>query len=193
VDGAALECFVYLNEYGPRTIVFKGSAYRFWVNDENRLCATLRIMEEHASLDSEGREVVLESLNYHLPVKKWVRVGMQFNGYSFILLADGIERSRESFKRRMRLFGHNDTSLKLGSREQSFNGRIDELRVSAVVFGEEAPFHDSIRLLGDPFTVHFDAKGFLDRDYHTRPVSIDFIHEETRKHEVTIGLMGEVK
>ena len=193
VTGATIECFVYLNDYGVREILSKGSAYRLGINEEGRLTGRLRIRSFGDNSDEGGSDVILESSGYHLPIKRWVRVGLQFDGYAFQLTTDGILRSRESFKSRMCLVNHETSDIAVGGVEFRFNGRLDELRLSAAVLGDETPFHDAIQLLGDPLTIHFNSKGYLDPDYHTQPVTIEFLHFENRKYRVTVGLMGEVR
>lgn len=195
VDGVSLECFVYVNRHGlDQTVLSKGEAYSLGINRDGRLTASLRLVKEDAPKDDAGATTSLEILDYTLPLKKWIPLSLQFNGYSLVVKAGGIMRYHESLPKRKRLVFHGGRRLELGGRADTcFDGLLDELRVSAAVLGEEVPFHESIQLLGESFTIHFDEKGFLDRDYHQGPVRIEFLHVERRRHAVVVGLMGEVR
>jgi prepilin-type N-terminal cleavage/methylation domain-containing protein len=194
VQGVAAECFIFLKSPGPRTILSKGNAYRMDVTPDGLLNAALRVTPYEAAGEMVVSDVPLESVSFRLPLKRWVRVGFQFNGYSLYLTVDGMVRNREHFSRRMRLVPHERQALAVGEGEIPFDGYIDELHLSAAVLGEELPFKDTIQLTGKaPYTIHFDAKGFLDRDFHRGPAVIEFLHAMSRRYLVTIGLMGEVR
>ncbi len=193
VDGVALEAYVYQEVPGPCTIISKGKAYRLDVDEEGRLRAALTLMKGGPSSGEPGEEVSLTSDSFVMPARRWVRVGLQFNGYSFYLLAHGIVRNREQFKNRRMLYPHTSAPIMIDSGETRMNGLMDELRISAAALDDENPFHESIRLLGKTRTVHFDSKGMLNKDFHTKPVQIEFFHGEAVRYKVTIGLLGEVK
>jgi len=193
VNGVTLEFFVFLKNIGRRTLLSKGAAYSIMITEDGCLGAKLRLVTEDDEPEAKGVVMKLETLKYKPPLNRWVRLGLQFDGYAMIVSADGIERVRESFKKRKRLVLHNNEPVMIGSKEFNFDGRLDELRISAAVLGDESPFHDYIRIEGKPFTIHFDSKGCLDKDYHTQPLTIQFIHGESKSYKVTVGLMGEVR
>jgi hypothetical protein len=198
VDGVAVEFYLYLLEPAPCNLLAKGGAYRLGINEAGRLVATLRHINPGADPDDPGREAVLEGLDYTVPLRRWIKVGFQFNGYTFSLSAEGMTQGFEVLAKgklpRQRLVRHGDRPLLLGSGEEPFNGYLDELRLSAVVLGEENPFHDAIRLTAKKVQrIHLDAKGMLDRRFHDHPQVIEFIHAEQRRYQITVGLMGEVR
>jgi hypothetical protein len=199
VDGVALDCFIFQTNRAPCTLFSKGRAYRLEVNEAGGLQAALRVVGRSAKDDEGGQEKVLDSQDYILPLNKWVKVGFRFNGYTFTLSAGGIQRNAAVLKEgkpplRDRLVPHANAALMIGSGENPFFGRMDELRLSAVVLGDEIPFHEEIRLTAKKTqNIHFDASGLLDSKYHNHPESIEFIYSESRQYRVTIGLMGEVR
>ena len=133
-------------------------------------------------------------LQLHNIEVKYHEVILVLKGVSIEVKAGGIVRHQESFPKRKRLVTHIGRRLELGGRsDSSFDGLLDELRVSAAVLGDEVPLHESILIEGKPFMIHFDEKGFLDRDFHRGPVDISFTHAGRRRYKVTVGLMGEVR
>jgi len=193
VYGAAVECFVYLNGTGPRTIISKGGSYKIGINEDGCLSGMLGLRRSDSTNNSSDSEYLIDSHPYVLPIQKWIKVGFQFNGYSFSITAGGMVRNREHYPQKMHLVPHHGSPLWFGSQEPGFDGLIDEVRLSAAVLGEEMPFKDTIDLIGPPGLVHFDTKGCLDRDFHTRPVKLEFIHADNKRYRAVIGLMGGVR
>ncbi|MHC4945561.1 MAG: pilus assembly FimT family protein [Planctomycetota bacterium] len=192
-EGIALEFYMYLKSHCVCTLVAKGTAFRLGVNEEGRLESALRLY----SAESEtGKEVVLDSGDYHVPLGRWIKVSLQFNGYAFYLAAEGILRNQEVFKKRVRLIPHDHASIEIGIPAVVGGGarfRLDELRLAAAVLGEESPFHESIDFDGASVTVHFDSRGYLDKNFHTKPVTLAFIHAGRSRYELTVGQMGEMR
>ena len=194
VEGVAVECFIFLNDPGTRIILCKGDAYKMTINPDGLLTGSIRVKAYDQSGETVFSDVPLESASYFVPLKRGVRIGLQFNGYALYLTADGIIRNREQFKQKMILVPHAQRPFDIGPGELPFDGLFDELRLSAAVLGKEMPFRDTIQLIGKKiYSIHFDAKGFLDRDFHSAPAVVEFFHAMKTKYRITIGLMGEVR
>jgi prepilin-type N-terminal cleavage/methylation domain-containing protein len=194
VGGVAVEMYVFFNHFGARTLIAKGEAWRLAVDEEGRLSASVKLFRPN---EPAGTVKILDSLGYEVPLERWIKVGFQFNGYAFYLTAEGILRNHEELKERMRLVPHERQPIRLGPRGPSgepADMRLDELRLSAAVLGDETLFADTIDLDGPPFfTIHFDGQGHLDRNFHTKPQNVEFIHAGKRRYRVSIGLMGDVR
>jgi prepilin-type N-terminal cleavage/methylation domain-containing protein len=192
-NGLALEFYLFLKSHCVCTLVAKGKAFRVGVNEEGRLEGALQLAVPGVET---GKAVVLDSGDYTVPLGRWIKVNLQFNGYAFYLAAGGILRNQEIFKERRRLITHDRAAIEIGAAAAVGGGarfRLDELSLAAAVLGEESPFHDSIDIDGGSATIHFDARGYLDRNFHTRPVKLAFIHAGKNRYELTIGQMGEMR
>ncbi|MFH1998869.1 MAG: prepilin-type N-terminal cleavage/methylation domain-containing protein [Planctomycetota bacterium] len=193
VDGIAAECYVYLLSGGACRFFSKGTGYALGVNEQGYLEGMLQIVKED---DPSSSRVTIDSSPYALPIGRWVKVGLQFNGYAFHLLAGGIIRNHELFPQRMRLERHAGLPISLappGPSGEPLNACLDELHLSAVVVGEEVPFHETIDLEGPSKILHFDARGYLDENFHTRPETIEMLYDGTRRLTLTLGMMGELR
>lgn len=194
VQGVGVDCFLFLDRAGRQEILSKGESFRFEVSEEGLLSAALSLRPANASGPVEAARISLESDGYIVPAGRWVEVGFRFNGYGFVLVAEGIPRAREDFPRRMELLVQEGVPIEVGGRTHPLAGRIDELHLSAAVVGEEIPFQESVQLLGkEPYQVFFDARGFLDPERHPRPVEVVFTYRGGRTYRVVIGVMGDVR
>lgn len=193
IDGVSIECHVFPLVGGACRFFSKGDVFTLGVNDEGYLEASLKLGK---SDNSKATTVTLDSAPYRLPVGRWTKVGLQFSGYAFYVLAGGVVRNVEAFSQRVTMDRHIGLPLQLGPPGPSgerLNARLDELHLSAVVIGEEVPFHESIGLLGKSRSLHFDARGFLDENFHTRPEEIEITYRNACQMKLTLGMMGELR
>ncbi|MBU0754130.1 MAG: type II secretion system GspH family protein, partial [Planctomycetes bacterium] len=144
-EGVAINCHLFLKQHCACTLLGKGAAYALGIDEEGRLTAKLTLPS--AAPGTKEQIVTLCSEGYVVPKGRWVKVGFQFNGYAFYLTAEGVLRAREVFPERTRKVPHSQTVIHLGIPGPVGGGvqvRLDELQISATVFGEETPFHETI-------------------------------------------------
>lgn len=194
VDGISVELYLFLERAGAGIVLSKGTAYHLEIDEEGRLKAGLTLHRDAGG--PKGTKTVLGSTGYSVPVGRWVKVGFQFNGYAFYLMAEGFMQNSEIFPERRRMARHAGSIVQIGIPGPIGGGlqvRIDELKMAAAVLGEETGFHEKIDLIEPSFSLHFDARGGLDNHFHTKPVSIGFTYAGSDPHTVTLDLLGEVR
>ncbi len=199
VSGVSVELFVFLKTPGERNLVKKGEFFYLKIDDEGRPYCGIKVKRGFDKQAGGGEVFQLGSDETTLPLGKWAKVSMHFNGYMLTLSVDGIILAREYFTGGARLLTDQVTSIDIGGEMTETEGDtesrwlVDELRIGAAVPGDIIPLPDVVSLAGKRRTIHFDRDGRLDRNCHTAPVTISFVHGESRRIEMTIGLFGEIR
>jgi hypothetical protein len=148
------------------------------------LRARMRTRVGDATSELPGGTVILQSDPGLVPVGRWQEVAMRYDRARFELLLDGAlldAEEEEGFVWRV------DSPLVLP-------GRIDNLRIAAVVVGEPSVLSESVRFVPDvPPVVQFAASGGLDRERHRDPPRIGLDYKDGSRELVTVGFYGTVE
>ncbi len=177
-DGMLLEAFVMPQHAAcDQTIIAKGNEYSL---------AMLR----GGILAGRAGGARIEGTRFKLSPRTWYKVGFRFDDKWMALTVDG---AVIAWEKGAKAKPSGDT-LTVSSPDSPFYGLIDEVRVFAVMAGEEWKADGGARLIhtaGAWSGVYFGSDGWLDPRCHASPVTVSLI-KKGKKRSLTVEFAGLV-
>ncbi|MCA9319487.1 MAG: hypothetical protein KDB53_02070 [Planctomycetes bacterium] len=165
VGGFAISLWISPAEAGDFTLVSRESSFSFKVTKDGALRAEI-------SVGGEQRDrIELQTRAGLVPVGAWTRVRLSYDRLEAQIEADGVLRARKVESRP--LLPNAPSHLLLGSAQDGFKGRVDELRYD--IASQEQTDQLSSGVDFDPasdLVVRFDPQGRLDDRFHGKAVEI---------------------
>ena len=187
-EGFAISCSLYPESSPSAHAVNVGNACGIYVLSNGGVRAWF------APIATDGEaspHVVVDSEPGLLELERWSRVRAEYDRRELSLFVDG---ERVASVEETATVGPVAPSLMLGGGRTPYEGRIDELVVSAWVQGEAVVLSESGSLPADaPELVAFDATGRLDRRVHAGPVDFFVRHARGSEERVRVGVFGVVE
>ncbi|MFO0984942.1 MAG: LamG-like jellyroll fold domain-containing protein [Planctomycetota bacterium] len=192
-DGVACELFVKPYSPGARVLLDKGKSYSLTLDNELRPHAHVLLRTEGDVARDPGKRLEVE-LEEPLPLHRYTRLGMSFDGQTIELYVDGRLRNHGRLPARKAMLPDPGAALMIGKVQEPFAGEIDEVRLAVLVL-EHAQRLPNVLRLGRPRTeIRFESSGKLDRLLHSGPVDIAFQSGDPPKQRaLTVDLMGEIR
>jgi hypothetical protein len=145
--------------------------------------------------DGKEPEEHRRTTNMRLSPDRFSRLTVVCDGRSLHIAVDGARVGQDTrFDRPRRLSVSRGSPVRSGAGFEAFEGAFDELRLGAVVAGENEPLPAEVVLEGGPRLVRLDRFGHLDPAHHRAPVVVSFLSGVPPKRtSVEFGLLGSVR
>ncbi|MCX7803619.1 MAG: prepilin-type N-terminal cleavage/methylation domain-containing protein [Planctomycetota bacterium] len=177
-DGMFLEaCVMPQHTACDQTIIGKGNEYSL-------------TMLRGGILAGRAGGARIEGTRFRLSPRTWYKVGFRFDERWMALIVDG---AVIAWEKGTKVKPSGDT-LTIGSPDSPFYGRIDEVRVFAVMAGEEWKADGGARLVhtaGAWSGIHFGPDGGLDSRCHASSIGVSLI-KKGKKRSLTVETTGLV-
>jgi prepilin-type N-terminal cleavage/methylation domain-containing protein len=188
--GLRLEAFVRLGEDSAGKILSKGNAFALSIGHDRTLAGVVMLS---ARIVGENPEALIVESTDRLPVGRWVRLGMTYDGRTLTLWRDGVEVASKDDQEKRGLVPDTAAEILVGSAKPAFVGAVDEVKLGSFVTQRAPPLPQGVRLAAGG-AVWFDDRGRLDPRFHSKPVTISLVYDEdTRTRDVTVSLLGEIQ
>ncbi|MHC5077599.1 MAG: prepilin-type N-terminal cleavage/methylation domain-containing protein [Planctomycetota bacterium] len=209
LNGIALEAWIFPERDSSSTIFRKGKGLKL-VLAGNYLEGMIRgvgTVDNAWTGRSKGEK---KRLTVPVPVGRWSKIFLSFDGLKLELRVNGALAGQfppppKRSKRRSRKSAPQEGKYTYKADEgadlivgQGFIGRIDELRILAVVYAKVETLDGNVQI--DPkrttnLSIHFAPGGWLDKNYHQGPVTVTLMTKnDPGKFEViNIGGMGNIR
>jgi prepilin-type N-terminal cleavage/methylation domain-containing protein len=159
-----------------RTLVSKRGEFEIALDKEGNLAAYA---------GSETDRVQLYARGASLPLGKWTKIALLWDGAALTLLVNDHPLAK---KTGTASFSLSDGNFTVGSGEYPLDGAVDEVRVDALIEDTRYNLPDLLAVSG-PAEIRFDATGALDADAHTGPATIT-IRGPADSLDVTVNMLG---
>ncbi len=190
--GLKFDAFVRIPPGGGGLLVEKGEAFRLMITPDRTAAGSVRVRQGEASGGDRDDMIHVETSD-PIPLDRWSRVEMIYDGFTLRLSIDGRERARLENQERLDPRPDPAAELTLGSLRTPFVGGIDEVRFALMASQDVPPLPDGVTFAGAG-TVWFDRRGNLDGNHHRQPVTISLLFDENRRsRDVVVGLLGEIQ
>ena len=186
--GVSLSADIYLPEETSGGILSKGDAYGLRIGTGGTLEGWVGVAE--GPRGSRPEIVDVDSGEHTIPLGRWVRVGLYYDRVEVRVFIDyrpvGLSQERRP------LAPDRNAPLRVGGAPGAFNGKIDGVRLGVLGPGEGGEMPAEVKIKRGTPAIRFNADGFLDPLYHTRPALIVLEGEDGKSVTVVVGLMGDV-
>ena len=185
-QGFAIDLAVYPGAEPQGRVVDLGGAAGIDVVHAGALEAWfVQRVERTGDLDTAGGSIVVRSAPGLVRPGRWLRVRVSYDRRLLRLSVDGVPAGELAVDSPV---WQVEGPLQLSDTRRFFTGRIDNLVISAVAAEEVVSLPGEVRFgEGAPAEIRFAAGGSLDRDVHTKPVSIPLEYADGRRREFARG------
>lgn len=186
-EGIAVEFDLLLDRPQSATLVERKNSFSLQCTADGKLRALISLegtaMEGGGSNQAQTREGAL-------PWGRWTRVGLLYDRKRLRIVIDGIEEVAVEERGALRC---PPEPVIFGSPTSRLEAKLDEIRISAVVAGEEAVLPKEVELLPGPSEVQFDAAGNLDPSVHAVPAVLTLQLDGGKKIPIEVGIYGTIR
>ena len=147
-------------------------------------------------IETDSEEFRMSVPGLSLPSERLTQLMVVFDGRRLHVSVDGRRAVEDTlFGELRRLVVAPGVAVTTGAPPTHFRGRMDELRLSAVIVADHRPLPDDIVLAGPSRLVHLDASGHLDASRHVVPeiVHMTLATDPPLELYVELGLLGTVR
>jgi len=211
-DGVAVEAWIFPYRESNCTLFQKGKGLKLSLAGQYIEGTVLGVGTVGNSWSGRKDASARRKLTVPVPVGRWSRVGLHFDGMRLELRVNGAlagqwpppvkkKRSRKGRKRkddeprRFRYKADETAPLLVG---RGFHGRLDELRVSAVVRTLDEKLDNGVAIdteRSNALSIHFAPGGWLDEEFHRETVRIFLVmRADPEKFELLeISRLGTIR
>lgn len=175
----------------PMTLLERAGVWRLELDRDDELAVVLQLMGEQGATSEYRHQVPGAGLS----ADRFTHVSVMFDGRVLQVSVDGVRAGPDTlFDTPRRLVVNSRVSLTTGRPPNHFQGRLDELHLSAVIRAAAGELPSEVELVGPERLIHIDAHGRLDPVWHRAPVQVAFLAgDPPRRNVVELGLLGTVR
>jgi hypothetical protein len=192
--GLAAEVDVYIQRTGNYQILRRQKQFHIATASDGSVEAEVSLAEnESPEAKPVGTILVTSAPNTIVP-ETWHHVGFIYDRVTLTLHVDGIPVAMKLSKSGDPVV-RDKSALEMGDRKGAFLGRLDGVKLSAVVPGEGIALPKDVKF-GFPnvkLAVHFLSDGRLDPNWHRSPVAVPLEFPENVKKQVVVGVYGTAR
>ena len=186
-EGIGADFDIRLDRLTAATFLERRGSFALAATSEGALKAEVSLVGGPAE---GGGKNFAETRPGSLQFDRWQRISFLYDRRRIRILVDGVEEASVEEGAPLRA---PEEPILVGNPFSHFEGRIDELRIAAVVPGDTVTLSRGVAIAPGPDAVHFDGAGDLDPLFHSGPATLTLQFEEGKKVPIEVGIYGTIR
>ncbi len=190
--GCAVEGDVFPDREQTSVLFRRGDQIRIVLQADGSLDATIALVESELPGARSAGSLVATTPPGAAPPGRWTRVGVVYDRHALTILADGVPQAAVDGTWPV---APSAEPFEMGDAKGAFHGRLDSVKVSAVVSQAGTPLPKDVEFAftAPRVEVRFASDGRLDPAFHRGSLAVGLLFGGTVRREVLIGPYGTVR